>query len=554
MQRRPAGEPRTLAGPARAGGPSGAPRAGDARPVADRRRRLVVLAACSLSLFIVSMDVTIVNVALPSIQRTFGASLSGLQWVVDAYVLVVASLLLLSGSMGDRFGRRRVFQTGLVIFAAGSLACSLAPSLGALVAFRMLQAVGGSMLNPNSLSVMSSVFTDPRERAQAIGIWGGVFGVSAAAGPVVGGILIDSVGWRSIFWVNIPIAVLAFVLMARYAPESRAERPRRADLPGQGLVIVVLATLAFGIIEGPYEGWASPTILGCFGACLLALAFFLLVERRQPQPLLELRFFRSPPFSGAATIAVTIFYVLSGFLFLNTLYLQEVRGYSALVAGLATLPATTVIIVAAPLTGRFVGRRGSRLPLSLAGLAMTAGCVVLAQDRPHSAYLGLAAGYVLIGLALGMANPPITNTAVAGMPAAQTGVAAAVASSSRQVGNVLGVALTGAIVTSALHRALARKVPSLPVPEGVRHALLHVTVGATGLQLPRRTPDLSHITRLVNAAFTGAGHDGWYVAAAAGVITFVVGLTTTGPAGRCRAEAVLAEPARSEPAPAPGRP
>jgi EmrB/QacA subfamily drug resistance transporter len=505
----------------------------------DRRRRLIVLAACSLSLFIVSMDVTIVNVALPSIQHDFHASLSGLQWVIDAYVLVVASLLLLSGSTGDRIGRRRVFQAGLVIFAVGSLACSLAPNLDTLVAFRMVQAVGGSMLNPNSLSILSSVFTDRKERAQAIGIWGGVFGISAAAGPVIGGLLIVSVGWRSIFWVNIPVAALAFFLVARYAPESRAERARRADPPGQVLIIVVLAALAYAIIEAPYDGWGSATILGCFAVSAVTLVAFLWLESRREQPLLEIRFFRSPPFSGAATIAVCIFFVLSGFLFLNTLYLQEVRGYSALLAGVATLPSTIVIVVVAPLTGRFVGRRGSRLPLSAAGLLIAAGCLLLAQDRPTSPYLALAVGYVLIGFALGLANPPITNTAVAGMPASQTGVAAGVASTSRQVGNVLGVALIGAVVTSALHRNLAAKVGSLHVSGAVRQSLLHLSVGASGLTLPRGTNDPGAITSAVNAAFTTASHDGWYLAAAAGLITFVVGLTTTGAAARRRAEQVL---------------
>jgi EmrB/QacA subfamily drug resistance transporter len=507
---------------------------------ADRRRRLVVLAACSLSLFIVSMDVTIVNVALPSIQHDFDASLSGLQWVIDAYVLVVASLLLLSGSAGDRFGRRRMFQTGLVIFGAGSLACSLAPGLGWLIAFRMLQAIGGSMLNPNSLSVLSSVFTDRRERAQAIGIWGGVFGVSAAAGPVIGGLLIDSIGWRSIFWVNLPVAALAFVLMARFAPESRSERPRRADPAGQVLVIVVLAALAYGIIEAPYDGWGSPTIVACFAVAAAALGVFLVVERHRDEPLLEVRFFRSPPFSGAATIAVGLFYVLSGFLFLNTLYLQEVRSDSALLAGVATLPATVVIVVVAPLTGRFVGRHGSRLPLSAAGVCIAAGSLLLTRITPGTPYLLLAVAYLLIGIALGMANPPITNTAVAGMPPSQTGVAAAVASSSRQVGNVLGVAVTGAVVTSALHRGIAARLPSLRVSAAVAARLRHLTVGASGLHLPAGTAGAGAITAAVNSAFAGASHDGWWLAMAAGLLVAVVGLTTTGPAGRRRAEAVLA--------------
>ncbi len=510
------------------------------RTEVGRRHRLIVLFGCCLSLFIVSLDVTIVNVALPSVQHHLHASLSGLQWVVDAYVLVVASLLMFSGSTGDRIGRRRMFQTGLVVFAAGSFLCSVAPTLTLLIVFRMVQAVGGSMLNPNSLSVMTSVFTDPRERAQAIGGWGGVFGVSAAAGPVIGGLLIDAIGWRSIFWVNIPVAALAFYLMQRYAPESRAARPRRPDPVGQAIVIVVLAALAYAIIEGPADGWASGTILGLFGVSAVGLVVFLRYERRRAEPLLELRFFRSPPFTGAAVIATAIFFVLSGFLFLNTLYLQEVRGYSALLAGAATLPATLVVAAVAPLSGRFVGRRGTRLPLSAAGLLIVAGCLLLALEAPSTPYLQLAVAYILIGAAMGLANPPITNTAVAGMPASQTGVAASVASTSRQVGNVLGVAVIGAVVTDGLHHRLAAALAPLPLQPPVRDQLLHTSVGASGLRLPAGTPDVAKIRSLVDWSFTLAGHDGWYLAAAAGVVTFAVGLSTTGPNARSRAATVMA--------------
>ena len=222
----------------------------------SRRRRLLVLAICCMSLFIAGLDSTIVNVALPSIQRDLHAPVSGLQWTVDAYTLVLASFLILSGSTGDRVGRRRIFQTGLVLFILGSLLCSLAPGLGWLVAFRVLQAIGGSMLNPVALSIISNTFTDPAERARAIGIWGSVFGVSLALGPVLGGALIASVGWRGIFWVNVPVGLAALVLSALFVPESRAPRARGVDLVGQLLVITMLASLIYAIIEAP--GPAGP--------------------------------------------------------------------------------------------------------------------------------------------------------------------------------------------------------------------------------------------------------------------------------------------------------
>ena len=236
----------------------------------SRRRRLLVLAICCMSLFIAGLDSTIVNVALPSIQRDLHAPVSGLQLTVDAYTLVLASFLILSGSTGDRVGRRRIFQTGLVLFILGSLLCSLAPGLGWLVAFRVLQAIGGSMLNPVALSIISNTFTDPAERARAIGIWGSVFGVSLALGPVLGGALIASVGWRGIFWVNVPVGLAALVLSALFVPESRAPRARGVDLVGQLLVITMLASLIYAIIEAPGAGWTSARTLGFFGVAAAA--------------------------------------------------------------------------------------------------------------------------------------------------------------------------------------------------------------------------------------------------------------------------------------------
>jgi MFS family permease len=218
-------------------------------PELTRGRRLLVLAICCMSLLIVGLDNTIVNVALPAIQRDLHASVSGLQWTISAYTLVLASLMMASASTGDRVGRRRTFQTGLVVFTLGSLLCSLAPGLGWLIAFRMVQAVGGSMLNPVAMSIITNVFTEPRERAQAIGVWGGVIGISLALGPVVGGALIDSIGWRAIFWINIPVGAAAFVLTALFVPESRAVAPRRLDVVGQVLVLAFLAMLTYGIID-----------------------------------------------------------------------------------------------------------------------------------------------------------------------------------------------------------------------------------------------------------------------------------------------------------------
>jgi EmrB/QacA subfamily drug resistance transporter len=492
-----------------------------------------------MALFITALDSTILNVALPTIGRDFHAGVSGLQWTIDAYSLVLASLLLLAGSTGDRLGRRKMFQIGLVLFGLGSLACALAPNLGSLIVFRMLQAIGGSLLQPNALSILTNVFTDRRERARAIGIWGGVFGIAAACGPIIGGFLVDTVGWQAIFLVNIPVVIMTFVLLARYAPESRARRPRRVDPPGQILIIVALASITSAIIEGPQRGWGSTVILGLFALGALALLAFIAVEQRRREPLIELRFFRSPPFAGAASMATLAFLILSGFLFLNTLELQEVRGDSALLTGVATLPATLMMAIGSPLTGRWVARRGTRVPLVVSGLAFAASALILTQLGPHASYLTLAVAYALLGAGFAMVNPPITNIAVAGMPMAQAGVASAVASSSRQLGNVLGVALVGSLLASRLHTQLTQRSAAAHLPAVTHHALANASLGAAGLSLPAGLPGAAQADALVKTAFTVAGHGPWLLLGGCGLAITAVALLTTTIRARARAEEVM---------------
>ncbi|WP_329004768.1 MFS transporter [Kribbella sp. NBC_00709] len=416
----------------------------------SRRRRLLVLGICCSSLFIVGLDSTIVNLALPAIRSEFGASVAKLQWTIDAYTLVLASLLMVSGSTADRVGRRRTFQAGLVLFGIGSLLCGVAPTIDLLIAFRVLQAVGGSMLNPVAMSIITNTFTSPRERAQAIGVWGGVVGLSMAVGPVVGGALVDAAGWRFIFWINVPVTVAAVLMTAFFVPESRAAVPRRMDPVGQVLVVLLLGGLTYGIIEGRTAGWGSPLIIGCFVVCVVAAVTLVYYERRRDEPLLEPRFFRSAPFSGATLIAVFGFSALSGFLFLNSLYLQSARGFTALHAGLLTLPMAAMTVVFAPISGWLVGHRGPRIPLVVAGVMLTASGLILSRLGTSTSTTQLLIGYLVFGLGFGMLNAPITNAAVSGMPRAQAGVAAAIASTSRQVGASLGVAIAGTVLTARL--------------------------------------------------------------------------------------------------------
>ena len=408
-----------------------------------------VLGICCMSILLVSLDNTIVNVALPTIHRDLGASLSELQWIIDAYTVVLATLLILCGSIADRVGRKRVFAIGLGLFSVGSLLCSAAPSPGWLIAFRALQGVGGSMLNPVAMSIIRNVFTDPRERAQAIGVWGGVVGISMALGPVVGGALTDAAGWRSIFWINVPIGVLAIVLVARVVPESRAARPRRLDPLGQVLAMVFLATLTYAIIEAGDAGWSSTQVQASAVIAAAAVIGFVARERRALEPLIDLRFFRSVPFTGATLTAIAAFTALGGFLLVTNLYLQGDRGLSPVHSGLYTLPMAALAFAAALLSGRIVGRHGARVPLVIGGLGLAGGSLILTQLTPTTAIADLLLAYAVFGLGFGMVNPPITNAAVSGMPADQAGVAAAVASTSRLVGISLGVAIIGSIVVSS---------------------------------------------------------------------------------------------------------
>jgi EmrB/QacA subfamily drug resistance transporter len=456
----------------------------DALPELSRRRRLLVLGICCLSLFIVGLDTTIVNVALPSIGHQLHASVSGLQWTIAAYTLVLASLLMFSGAMADRVGRRRTFQTGLAIFTLASLLCSLAPSLGWLIAFRVLQAVGGSMLNPVAMSIIRVTFTDAGERARAIGIWDSMFGLSMVLGPVAGGLLVGSVGWRGIFWVNIPVGLAAAVLAALFIPESKSPRPRRPDPVGQVLLILVLGPLTYAIIEGPNAGWGSVRILGFFALAGAALVGLLTHAARRDEPVIDLRFFRSAPFTGAILTAICAMAALSAFLFLNTLYLQDVRGFSALGAGLHLLPMAAMMAVCAPISGRILARRGPRVPMVIAGAAMTLGGALLFGLTTTSSTGFLVVSFAVFGVGYGLVNSPITYAAVSGMPGSQAGLAGGISSASRQVGQSLGVAVAGSLLDTSMQGTM-------------------------------------------RAGFIGASRPAWWIVAGCGYAVLVLGVVTT---------------------------
>jgi len=413
-------------------------------------RKGIILVSCCLSLLIVSMDATIVNVAIPNIRADLHASASQLQWVIDIYTLVLASLLLLSGATADRFGRRRTFQIGLTVFAIGSLLCSLSPNIETLIIARMVQAVGGSMLNPVAMSIITQVFTGRVERARAIGIWGGVVGISMALGPIVGGALIQVVDWRAVFWINLPICAAAIVLTAIFVPESRSATMRDVDPVGQGLGMTFLFGVVYVLIEGPFRGWTDARIVIVGVVALVAFVLFLRYESRRSDPFIDLRFFRSIPFASATMIAVCAFAAWGAFLFLMSLYLQDERGFSAMHTGLLYLPVAVGALIFSPLSGRLVGRFGSRPSLLIAGTLITAATLMLTRLTATTAVWQLLVFFAVFGIGFSMVNAPITNAAVSGMPTDRAGAASAVASTSRQVGVSLGVALCGSVAGARL--------------------------------------------------------------------------------------------------------
>jgi EmrB/QacA subfamily drug resistance transporter len=414
----------------------------------------VTVFVCCLSMFMIAVDTTVVNLALPLIGRGLHAPIAGLQWTIAAYTITTASLMLTSGSIGDRFGRRTVLQAGMGVFVLASVGCGIAPSAGWLIACRALQGAAGSTLTPMSMGILTAMFADPAARARVLGLWSGTFGVGMVAGPACGGALAAVWGWRSLFWVNVLPGLAAIVLAGLVVPDSRAARPRRLDLPGQVLVIAFLACLTYGIIEGPSAGWRSPVILAAFAASSASLGVLIGWERYRIDPLIELRVFRSARFSGALVITVCAFACLGGFLFLTTLYLQDVRGLSVWRAGIELVPLAAATAVAGPVAGRVMARRGGLWPLAGAGAALAVSCVALAQAPEAAPWLYLAVVFAVFGAGYGAVNTVIAAVAVGGMPAAQAGVAGGMTSAGRQAGQSLGVSVTGAIFAARLHGPL----------------------------------------------------------------------------------------------------
>jgi EmrB/QacA subfamily drug resistance transporter len=416
------------------------------QPTTDRRTKTLVLAAVCLGMFMMQLDATVVNVALPKIGKELHAGVSDLQWVVDAYVLPLASLLLIGGRLGDRYGHKRVFLTGLAIFAVGSGLCAIAPSSGWLIGFRALQGIGAALELPGTLAILTHTFTGERERAQAIGIWAGVAGVSLAVGPILGGGMVDALGWRSVFVINLPIAAAAFVIALRAVRDARDPEHGHLDIIGQVLATAMLGLAAYGAIEGRDRGWGSPLIIGLFAASAVCLVLFAFAERRTENPVLPLSFFRSRTFGGSNVAGLVMGFALFGLLFLFSLFFEIVQRISPTDTGLRFLPLSIAFVVFGPLAGRLVGRIGYRWPMAIGLGLVSAGTLLLLRVEATTSYGSIGWVFALIGVGYGLASTPMAAAVMGSVPPERFGMASSVNNTARQVGGVFGVAIVGALL------------------------------------------------------------------------------------------------------------
>lgn len=419
-----------------------------ARLLAEENRRWWTLAALSFSLFMIMLDNTVVNVALPSIQRSLHVGLSELEWIVNAYALMFAVLMLSGGKLADLLGRRKVFASGLVVFTLSSLVCGLASSAGLLIGARAVQGIGAAFMMPATLGIISAVFP-PKERGAAIGIWAGVSAMALAIGPLVGGLITEHIAWSWIFYINVPIGALALVATAVLVPESRDRSAvQRLDLPGVLASGLGLFALVFSLIEANSYGWTSGRIVALLAAAVVLLAAFVVLELRQQAPMLDLRLFRDGTFAGANAVALMVSLAMFGVFFYLSLFMQNVLLYSPVKAGASFLPMTVLIILVAPVAGRLSDRFGSRW-LIAGGMTLTAGSLlVFAQLTQGSSYWSMFPGLLIGGVGMAMTMSPMTAAALGSVPVNKAGVGSGVLNTFRQVGGALGIAVMGAILTS----------------------------------------------------------------------------------------------------------
>ncbi|HEY7399936.1 MAG TPA: MFS transporter [Actinomycetota bacterium] len=475
----------------------------------NAREKVIVLLTMCFALAMAMLDNTVVNVALPRISTDLGAGVSGLQWIVDGYVLAFASLLLTGGILGDKYGRKRTFLIGLATFTTFSLACGLSQTTGQLVVFRFLQGIGGALLMPGTLSIITVTFP-PSERAKAIGLWAGMSGLALALGPTVGGLMVEHLGWASVFFLNVPIGIAAFLVATRTVRESRSDEARYLDIPGLLLGTGTLFTATYGLIEANQLGWSDPLIVTSLAAAAVLLVAFITWERRNEHAMMPLRFFRIPAFSAGNTVAFSVSLGMFATFFFLSLYMQGIHGYSPFQAGIRFLPMTVTIIVTAPLAGRYAQQHGSRAPMTYGLLLAGAGLLILGLTlQVDSSYWFMLPVFVIMGHGMGATMAPMTAAVMNAVGHQRAGLGSAMTNTSREVGGVLGIAVLGTILTTKLKSSLGPALASLGLtPQAQASIGAAAGHGFIGPELLRSlTPEQAAGVRLAyGEAFMGGFH------------------------------------------------
>ena len=488
-------------------------------PTSIYERRWKMLAVLSLSMVIIGLDNTILNVALPTLQRQFTASASDLQWIVDAYLLVFAASLLTMGTLGDRYGRKRALQGGLLLFGSASAAVVLTSSMNQLIALRILMGLGAALIMPATLSIITNVF--PREeRGRAIGVWAGTAAIGIGLGPLTGGLLLEAFSWRSVFLVNVPVAIVALVLGIRLVPESRDPRPGAFDLVGALLSATALLAFVWAVIEAPSRGWTDAGVIFSFvGSALLATAF-IVWERRVASPMLDLTYFRNPRFSIGSLAISLIFFSLMAAIFAMTQYLQFAHGYSALQAGATMMPLALGLMISATNSSRIVAELGTKRVVAggMSLLALLLSATVL--WTPTFAVWIILIWWFALGLAMGSVMAPATDSIMGSVPPAKAGVASAMNDVTRQVGGALGVAVIGSLTTTIYSNRMGAATAQLPA--ALRIPVQASVGGANAVAAHLPPAQGAHLTSMAADAFTTALGFGLLVAAAISLIGAVI--------------------------------
>jgi EmrB/QacA subfamily drug resistance transporter len=492
----------------------------------NAREKVVVLFTMCFALAMAMLDNTVVNVALPTISRELGAGVSDLQWIVDGYILVFASLLLTGGILGDRYGRKRAFLAGLAVFTLASFLCGVSQNTTELILARALQGVGAALLMPGTLAIITVTFP-AHERARAIGLWAGMSALALALGPTVGGLMVEHLGWESVFFLNVPIGIVAFLVASRTVNESVSEHQRRLDLGGLVLGTSTLFFLTFGLIEGGELGWTDPLIWSSLGAFAVLLVAFLAWELRSPNAMMPLGFFRIPAFSAGVTVAFSVSLGMFAAFFFLSLYLQAIRGYSAFEAGVRFLPMTLMIIVTAPNAGRYAQRHGSRVPMTYGLLLAAAGLLILSRLSLETPYPLMAVVFAMMGHGIGATMAPMTAAVMHAVGPQRAGLGSATTNTAREVGGVFGIALLGTILTSRLRAVFEPALARIDLTEQQRAAIAEAAGKGT---LDRHVLDgLAPATgRAVGAAFREAFLSGFRVSLMVGGLVLLVAAAVAG--------------------------